>query len=396
MSEKPYEGLFVVELARVLAGPWIGQTLADLGANVIKIESPDGDDTRKWGPPFLHDSNGQQADAAYFHSCNRGKRSIVADLKSESGRKLVFDLIAKADVFIENFKVGGLRQYGLDYATVSVRHPRLIYCSVSGFGQSGPYAHRPGYDFLSQAMGGIMDLTGDAGGDPQKIGVAFADIFTGLYGLVGVQSALAQRERSGEGQLVDVSLLDSMVGVLANQAMNYLVGGTTPRRIGNVHPNISPYQSFATADAEIVIAVGNNRQFAKLCEVLALTEFSDDARFSSNAKRVQNRAALVEALQAVFTKWPREKLLDALVEAGVPAAPINSLEDVFNDPQIHHREMQLEIPTNWAAGGSIPGIRTPIVFSDSVMDCCRPSPRLDEHRVEILEELYGPGSKLDS
>lgn len=389
MSEAPYKNLVVIELARVLAGPWIGQVLADLGATVIKVESPDGDETRRWGPPFLRDRNGLQADAAYFHACNRGKRSIVADLKSESGRKLVCDLVARADVLIENFKVGGLRQFGLDYATLSARHPQLIYCSISGFGQDGPYAQRSGYDFLSQAMSGIMDLTGEADGEPQKMGVAFADIFTGLYGLVGVQAALAQRERTGTGQHIDVSLLDSMVGVLANQAMNYLVSGTPPRRMGNVHPNICPYQTFATADEQVVIAVGNHDQFLKLCKVLGREEVGTDARYASNELRVANRDSLCAALQSAFIEWPRAKLLDSLANAGVPAAPINSLAEVFADPQVQHRAMQLLIPSGWAENGSIPGIRTPINFSAADLDCSRSAPRLDEHRESILAELYG-------
>lgn len=393
LSEAPYKDLVVIELARVLAGPWIGQILADLGATVIKVESPEGDDTRRWGPPFLRDQDGQKADAAYFHSCNRGKRSIVADLKSEDGRKLVQDLVADADVLIENFKVGGLKQYGLDYATLSARQPKLVYCSVSGFGQDGPYAQRPGYDFLSQAMAGIMDLTGDADGEPQKMGVAFADIFTGLYGLIGIQAALAQRERTGKGQLIDVSLLDSMVGVLANQAMNYLVSGTPPRRMGNVHPNICPYQTFATADEQIVIAVGNNEQFVKLCDVLGQAELGADARYASNELRVANRDALCDALQAAFSEWPRAKLLEALADAGVPAAPINSLAEVFADPQVRHRALQLQVPATWAADGSVPGIRTPLNFSDTDLDYSRPAPRLDEHRELILAELYG--SKVD-
>jgi crotonobetainyl-CoA:carnitine CoA-transferase CaiB-like acyl-CoA transferase len=389
LSEAPYKGLVVIELARVLAGPWIGQILADLGATVIKVESPEGDDTRHWGPPFLQDRDGQKADAAYFHSCNRGKRSIVADLKTESGRQLVHDLVGGADVFIENFKVGGLKQYGLDYATLSARHPKLVYCSVSGFGQDGPYAQRPGYDFLSQAMAGIMDLTGAADGEPQKMGVAFADIFTGLYGLIGIQAALAQREHTGTGQLIDISLLDSMVGVLANQAMNYLVSGTAPRRMGNVHPNICPYQTFATADEQIVIAVGTHDQFLKLCDVLGLTEIGAAERYASNELRVANRDALCDALQAALIEWPRASLLDALADVGVPAAPINSLAEVFADPQVQHRALQLQIPSAWAADGSIPGIRTPISFSDLDLDCGRPAPRLDEHREVILAELYG-------
>jgi crotonobetainyl-CoA:carnitine CoA-transferase CaiB-like acyl-CoA transferase len=388
MDEPPYKGLVVVELARVLAGPWIGQTLSDLGATVIKVESPNGDETRAWGPPFVKDYRGESVDSAYFHSCNRGKRSIVADLKTKAGQKIVRDLAANADVFIENFKVGGLQKYGLDYASLSELFPKLIYCSVSGFGQTGPYALRPGYDFLSQALSGIMDLTGAPDGDPQKIGVAFADIFTALYGLIGIQAALSARAKSGKGQMIDVCLLDSMVGVLANQGMNHLVGGTNPTRMGNAHPNICPYQTFNTKDAQLVIAVGNDRQFASLCKTLNLPKISADPRYLTNPLRVLNRETLCDTLQSALDEKFRGDILSALETAGVPAAPINSVADVFNDPQVQHRSLKMDIPAEWAKDGIIPGIRLPLVFSQSTIDCARPSPRLDEHRHQILRDLY--------
>src|SRR5262249_27169623 len=264
----PLDGLRVVELARILAGPWIGQTLADLGADVIKVEAPEGDDTRRWGPPFVHGPNGESLDSGYFHSCNRGKRSLVADFRTLEGQAIVRQLAQSSDVLLENFKVGGLAKYGLDYASLAALNPRLIYCSVTGFGQSGPYAHRPGYDFIIQGMGGIMDLTGEPEGAPQKIGVAFADIFTGTYGAIAVLAALRQRDQTGRGQHIDLALLDSMVGLLANQSLNYLVSGQVPHRMGNAHPNIVPYQTFAVRDGYAIVAVGNDTQFTRLCEYL--------------------------------------------------------------------------------------------------------------------------------
>ncbi|MBB3999246.1 crotonobetainyl-CoA:carnitine CoA-transferase CaiB-like acyl-CoA transferase [Aureimonas pseudogalii] len=326
----PLRGLRVVELARILAGPWMGQTLADLGADVIKVESPAGDDTRTWGPPFVE--RGDERSAAYFHACNRGKRSITADFASQDGRDLVRRLAATADVLIENFKVGGLQRYGLDYESLKAANPRLVYCSVTGFGQDGPAAHRAGYDFMIQGMSGIMDLTGDPDREPQKIGVAFADIFTGLYGVVAIQAALWQRETTGVGQHVDMALFDCMTGVLANQAMNYLVSGTAPRRLGNAHPNIAPYQTLPVTDGHVIVACGNDGQFARLTAILGLAELATDPAFATNAARVANREALTARLQERTSAWCRDDLLSALEAAGVPGGPINSVADVFADP----------------------------------------------------------------
>ena len=385
--DTPLAGLKVVELARILAGPWIGQTLADLGAEVIKVESPEGDDTRRWGPPFVRDAQGAEQDAAYFHACNRGKRSVVADLRSAEGVALVRALAARADVLVENFKVGGLAQYGLDYAALHALNPRLVYCSVTGFGQDGPYAHRAGYDAMIQAMGGIMDLTGEADGGPQKIGVAFADIFAGLHGVVAIQAALLQRERSGRGQHVDISLLDGMVGVLANQALNYLVSGRSPRRLGTAHPNIVPYQVFAARDGHLMLAVGNDAQFARLCGILGEAQLAQDPRFAANAGRVRHRDALVPRLQAAFARRDRAGLLRELEREGVPAGPINSVAEAFDDPQVRHRGMRLELALAEAAGGKVPGVRTPIRFSEATLALGRASPRLGAHTAEIMAEL---------
>ena len=293
----PLTGIRVVELARILAGPWMGQTLADLGADVVKVESPEGDETRRWGPPFVHGIDGTQADAAYFHCCNRGKRSVIADFRSARDLDFVGRLIERSDVVIENFKTGTLGRFGLDYASVKARNPRLIYCSVTGFGQDGPYAARAGYDAMIQAMSGMMDITGDPDGEPQKIGVALADILTGVYGVVAIQAALAARERTGEGQQIDMALFDVMVGVLANQALNYFVSGTAPHRIGNAHPNIVPYQTFPTSDGHVMVAVGSNSQFAKLCSLLARPDIAMDGRYVTNELRVRNRGALIPMLR---------------------------------------------------------------------------------------------------
>jgi crotonobetainyl-CoA:carnitine CoA-transferase CaiB-like acyl-CoA transferase len=381
----PLQGLRVLELARILAGPWIGQTLADLGADVVKVEAPEGDETRRWGPPFVRGPDGENLDAAYFHCCNRGKRSIVADFRTAEGQEIVRRLAQRSDVLLENFKVGGLQKYGLDYGSLSALNSRLIYCSVTGFGQTGPYALRPGYDFMIQGMGGIMDLTGDPDGAPQKIGVAFADIFTGTYGVIAVLAALAQRERTGLGQHVDMSLLDSMVGVLANQSLNYLVSGVTPRRMGNAHPNIVPYQTFAVRDGYVIIAVGSDAQFARLCEFLDLQPLAADASFATNAGRVANRAELIEVLATRLAGRTRDEVLRAMEERGVPAGPINTLADVFSDPQVVHRQMRVDLPTG--VGGTVPSVRTPITFSGAELALRRSSPRLGEHTNEILAEL---------
>ncbi|WP_455918609.1 CaiB/BaiF CoA transferase family protein [Ensifer canadensis] len=385
--EAPLKGIRVLELARILAGPWIGQTLADLGADVIKVESPAGDDTRTWGPPFVAGEEGEKLDAAYFHACNRGKRSVVLDFTTEEGQEAVRRLVAQSDVLLENFKVGGLEKYGLDYASLKKVNPRLIYCSVTGFGQDGPYAHRAGYDYIVQGMSGIMDLTGEPDREPQKIGVAFADIFTGLYGVIAVQAALAQRERTGKGQQIDMALLDCMTGVLANQALNFLVSGKAPRRLGNAHPNIAPYQVFPTADGHLIVAVGNDRQFVKFCNLLGRGDLATDERYLTNASRVQNRESLTPALSAETARYERDALLTLLEEAGVPGGPINTVADVFADPQVVHRQMQIDTPHSGAAGGTSPGVRTPIRFSDASLVLDRGVPRLGEHTAEVVAEI---------
>ena len=380
----PLAGLKIVELARVLAGPWAGQVLADLGADVIKVESLAGDDTRQWGPPFVENGDGTR-DAAYFHACNRGKRSIAVDFTTSGGRDIVRRLASRADVLIENFRVRGLRKYRLDYQALQAINPRLIYCSVTGFGQTGPYADLPGYDFLIQAMGGIMDLTGDPGGEPQKVGVAFADIFSGLYAVIAIQAALAARAQTGHGQWIDMALFDVQVGVLANQAMNYLVSGVAPTRLGNAHPNIVPYQVFAAADSSLVIAVGNDGQFRNLVGVLAVPDIADDPAFATNEARVANRAKLIAGLSALIAKFKRADLLKRLERARVPAGPINNVAEVFADPQLIDRGMRLNLPRPGSDG--VPTVRTPILMSDSNLVYGRASPRLGEHTSEVLAEL---------
>lgn len=376
--QAPLEGIKVIELARILAGPWIGQTLADLGADVIKVESPEGDDTRKWGPPYIDD--GAEQSAAYYHGCNRGKRSIVCDFREENGRETVLKLIQDADVVIENFKLGGLEKYGLDYESLRKINPRLIYCSVTGFGHDGPYAARAGYDFMIQGMSGIMDITGDPKGEPQKMGVALVDIITGLYGVIGIQSALFQRQITGFGQHIDMSLFDCMTGVLANQAMNFLASGIAPKRLGNAHPNIAPYQTLPVQDGYFIIACGNDGQFAKLSQALGLAELANDEKFRTNAARVKNRDELTALLEAKTSLWMRDDLLLALEKLGVPAGPINTIADVFNDPQFIARQMRVD-------NQGVPGLRTPLKFSDAVLKTDRRSPRLGEHTEEILAEL---------
>ncbi len=382
---RPHAGLKVVEIARILAGPWIGQTLADLGADVTKVESPNGDDTRQWGPPFVHYGDGSK-DAGYFHACNRGKKSIALDFSNPSDREIVRDLVRDADVLIENFKVGGLSKYGLDYDSLSEINPSLIYCSITGFGQSGPYAKRAGYDFIVQAMSGVMDITGEADGDPQKIGVAFADIFTGLYGVIAIQAALARRARDGVGEHIDMALMDSMVGVLANQGMNYLLTGSSPRRMGNVHPNIAPYQLFQASDGPFALAIGNDVQFRRFCDLLGLGDCPDHPKFRSNSARVENREALSEIIEARTTAWKLEYLLDELERINVPAGPINDLRRVFSDPQVVARQLQINFP---AKSGRVAtaGIRSPIWLGDGPQVATAAAPRLDANRREILDRL---------
>ncbi|MEO6387154.1 MAG: CaiB/BaiF CoA-transferase family protein [Croceibacterium sp.] len=364
----PLTGIKVVELARILAGPWAGQVLADLGAEVIKVESPEGDDTRRWGPPFVDNGDGTQ-DAAYFHATNRGKRSVTADFRTAEGKALVIELVREADVLIENFKVDGLAHYGLDYASLREINPRLVYCSITGFGQDGPYAHRPGYDFIIQGMSGIMDLSGERDGPPTKLGVAYADIMTGLYAVIGIQAALHQREATGCGQQVDLALLDTMVGTLANQAMNYLVSGEAPHRIGMSHPNIMPYNGFQTASGWIIVAIGNDTQFERFAD---LVDLPANEVWATNAGRVADRAALTHAIATQLSDWERDALLDDLEEQGIPAGPINTVPQALSDPQIAARGMVLDL------GDGLKGLRTPIRFSDAELELGRKSPKLGE------------------
>lgn len=377
----PLQKLRVVELARILAGPWIGQTLADLGAEVIKVEAPEGDDTRRWGPPFIDrprpDGTTERV-AAYFHAANRGKTSITCDFTNADDLARLKDLIATADVVVENFKVGGLKRFGLDYDSLAALNPRLVYASVTGFGQTGPRATQPGYDFLVQGMSGIMDLTGEPGGEPQKVGVAWIDIFTGLYGVIGIQAALAERERSGKGQHVDLSLLDVGVAVLANQAMNYLIGGTVPQRLGNAHPNIVPYQVFPASDGHLIIACGNDRQFAALCQALDLGDLAADPAFATNPARVGNRDTLCPRIAAATAARTRADILSVLERAGVPAGPINTVGDALAEPQIVSRRLEIELD-------GIPGLRTPISFSRSSLRLERAAPMLGAGSLSVAE-----------
>jgi len=369
--DKPLAGLKVVELARILAGPWAGQLLADLGAEVIKVERPGvGDDTRHWGPPFIEGEDGEPLGAAYFHACNRGKQSVVIDLESVEGQDRVRALAADADVLIENFKVGSLARYNLDYAALAQLNPQLVYCSITGFGQDGPYAARAGYDFIIQGMGGAMSVTGEPDGAPQKSGVAYADIFTGMYASVAILAALRERDRSGHGAHIDMALLDTQVAVLGNQALNWMASGIVPHRMGNGHINLVPYQAFKVADGEVIVAVGNDGQFARLCGILGLAE---DERFRTNAGRVSNRAVLVPILEAAMLKRNRAEFSEALEAAGIPAGPINPVDAVFADPQVVARGMQLDLD-------GLPGLASPIVIDGKRQVSDRPSPRLGQDK----------------
>ncbi len=361
-GDPPLKGLRVLELARILAGPWAGQLLADLGADVIKVESKAGDDTRQWGPPFIEDDEGGK-DAAYFHSCNRGKRSITADFRNEDELQAVIDLAKDADVVIENFKLGGLAKFGLDYGSLSLHNPGLIYCSITGFGQDGPYAARAGYDFIVQGMSGIMDLTGEPDGTPQKIGVAFADIFAGLYSVIAIEAALLRRNAIGCGEYIDISLFDCMTGVLANQGMNFLASGVSPKRLGNAHPNIAPYAAFPTADGWFILAVGNDSQFQRFCKLVGLEALASDSAFASNPERVSKRERLEELVRAKTRTWKRDHLLAELEKVGVPAGPINTVEQALLDPQTKARNMLVEYPSI-LGGKTVNGIRSPIRFRD--------------------------------
>ena len=382
----PLAGIRVIELARILAGPWAGQLLADLGADVIKIEHPDGgDDTRRWGPPFVTGADGENLSAAYYHSANRGKRSITLDIASDDGAQTVRDLIATADVVIENFKVGGLRKYGLDYDNLKAANPALVYCSITGFGQTGPYAPRAGYDFIIQAMAGMMSITGEPDREPQKAGVAISDIFTGLYSVIAIQAALRHAEKTGEGQMIDMALFDTQAGILSNQNLNYLVSGVAPLQMGNAHMNIAPYEVFPVADGHIIIAVGNDGQFQRFCKLLGATGLGADPDFQTNPSRVAHRQRLRAEIIAAMSSWTKTDMLAACEAGAVPAGPINDIAEMFADPQAIARGLRMDLTDQ--AGTEIPSVRAPIMLPASPLRYDRPSPRLGEHTAEILAEL---------
>ena len=383
----------VLDLSRVLAGPWAGQILADLGADVIKVERPlKGDDTRAWGPPFLKDAEGgDTSEAAYYLSANRNKQSVTIDFTRPEGQQLVRELAARSDIVIENFKVGGLAAYGLDYAALKAINPRLIYCSITGFGQTGPYAARAGYDFMIQGLGGLMSLTGRAnaeeGAGPVKVGVALTDILTGLYATVAVLAALSHRDLHGVGQHVDMALLDVQVACLANQAMNYLTTGAAPRRLGNAHPNIVPYQDFPTADGDFILTVGNDNQFRRFAAVVGQPQWADDPRFATNAARVANRALLIPLIRQATVFKTTAEWVEVLEQAGVPCGPINDLAQVFADPQVLARELAISLPH--ALAGSVPQVASPLRLSETPVEYRRAPPLLGEHTEEVLARLLG-------
>jgi crotonobetainyl-CoA:carnitine CoA-transferase CaiB-like acyl-CoA transferase len=389
----PLTRLRVLDMSRILAGPWAAQTLADLGAEVIKIERPgSGDDTRSWGPPFLTDTDGNEtSEAAYFQSANRGKKSVTVDLTKPEGQDIIRSLAAKSDILLENYKVGGLARHGLGYDDLKAVNPGLVYCSITGFGQTGPYASRAGYDFLIQAMGGMMSVTGEAdgrpGGGPQKIGVALTDILTGLYTTIAALAAISLRDQTGTGQHIDMALLDVTAASMANQALNFLVSGTAPGRMGNAHPNIVPYQSFATADHHVIVAVGNDVQFARFCDVGGRPELATDPRYADNAGRVRNRGELVPILEDMMRSRPRADWLAGLEAVGVPCGPINDLEQLFDDPHVQSRERRIELPH--PLSGTVPNVANPIHFSDADLAYTHAAPLLGQHTDEVLGGLLG-------
>jgi crotonobetainyl-CoA:carnitine CoA-transferase CaiB-like acyl-CoA transferase len=389
----PLQGIRVLDLSRILAGPWCTQVLADLGAEVIKIERPGaGDDTRQWGPPWLRDAAGRETrESAYYLSSNRGKQSVTLDIGRPEGCSVVERLAAKSDVLIENFKTGDLARKGLGYEQIRAINPRIIYCSITGFGQTGPRAQQAGYDYLVQGMGGLMSITGipdgEPGAGPLRVGVAVGDISTGLYAAIGILAALNHRNTSGEGQYIDLALLDTVVGMMANQGQNFFVGGEVPTRTGAEHPNLAPYRTFATSDGYIIIAVGNDGQFRKLCGVLGLESLVDDPRFRSNADRVRNRHVLAEAIEAKTVAWTMTKLVDALSAVDVPSGPINNLAQVFADPQVRHRELRVDLPH--PLGGQVAGIRNPLRFSSTPASYSQAPPLLGQHTDEVLARIAG-------
>lgn len=390
-SNRPLKGLKILELARVLAGPWIGQLLADLGADVVKVERRGtGDDTRAWGPPFIArkggNKDGPDLGAAYFHACNRGKRSIEADFDDPADVAMIRDLASAADVVVENFKFGGLVKYGLDAASLRAMKPDLVYCSITGFGQSGPYAARAGYDFIIQGMAGAMDITGQPDGHPTKAGYATADIFTGMYASVAILAALRRRDRTGEGAHIDCALLDTQIAVLGNQAMNYLVSGKKPQRLGNAHPNIVPYDVFPVAEGYIIIATGNDGQYHRLCDALGAKDLSENPDYATNRDRVTHRAVLIPKISALTSRLGKADLLARLEALGVPTGPINGLDEVFADPQVQARGMRVDLALPEAEGGTVPSVRSPIVIDGAPQVSTRSSPILGQHSAEILAD----------
>jgi crotonobetainyl-CoA:carnitine CoA-transferase CaiB-like acyl-CoA transferase len=392
----PLAHLRVLDLSRVLAGPWASMTLADLGAEVIKVERPgEGDDTRRWGPPFASAADGSPADAAYFLSANRGKRSVTIDFTRPEGQALVRRLAARADVAIENFKAGGLARYGLDWPSLGAVNPRLVYCSITGFGQSGPLSERAGYDFLIQGMSGLMSITGapdgEAGGGPMKVGVAVSDVLAGLYATIGILAAVAHAARTGEGQHIDIALFDAQVAALANQALNHLVSGTVPQRLGNAHPNIVPYQTFAAGDGPLIVAVGNDGQFARFCGVIGRREWAADPRFATNPERVRHRDVLIPLIAAAMAVRPRAHWLAALAAAGVPCGPIHTIAEAFNTDQAIARGLRLDLP--YGGGGSAPAVACPIRLSATEVAYERGPPRLGADTDAVLRDLLGLGAE---
>ncbi|MGB8817254.1 MAG: CaiB/BaiF CoA-transferase family protein [Rhizobiaceae bacterium] len=386
MADAPLKGVRVLELARILAGPWAGQTLADLGADVIKVENPDGgDDTRAWGPPFIKGADGDELDAAYYHGVNRNKRSVTADLKSAAGQELVRRLVRQSDILIENFKTGGLAKYGLDYESLKTLNPKLIYCSITGFGHTGPDAALAGYDFIVQGMSGLMSITGEADGLPMKTGVAVADLFTGIYSVIGILAALRHAEATGQGQHIDMALLDTQAGVLANQNMNYLATGISPKRIGNENPNIVPYEVVAASDGHVILAVGNDGQFERACKILALEALPADPRFATNEARVENRVLLRTLIAPAAAKFTKKDLLAACEANAVPVGTINTIGEMFEEPQIKARGLRIDLKD--FEGNAIPGVRTPIMMSQTPLRYETPSPRLGQHTDEVMAEL---------
>ena len=391
LSPMALAGVKVLDLSRILAGPSAAQLLGDLGADVVKVEKPgEGDDTRKWGPPYIRDQEGQRTDeSAYYLSANRNKRSIAIDIASEQGQALVHRLIAQADVLIENYKKGGLAKYGLSYEQIRERYPRLVYCSVTGFGQTGPYASRPGYDFLIQGMGGIMSLTGEPQGQPMKVGVGIADVMTGMYAAVGILAALRHRDATGQGQQIDISLLDTQIAWLVNAGTNYLAERKVPTRLGNGHPNIVPYQVFSTADSPMILAVGNDGQFQRFCQVAGLTELAADPRYATNVKRIENRVALCALIDERLQTRARRDWLAALEAAGVPCGPVNDLQDVFEDPHVQARGAELRMPCAWAEGGEVGLLANPLKMSVTPPTYRHAPPRINEHEQDVLADWLG-------